>query len=84
MIMPFLVRYGWLAFAALPLLVVTPAAGQVGASPAERQAAQACAPDIRAHCASVQRGGGRILACLRQNTEKLSPNCAQALGSLPR
>jgi hypothetical protein len=81
---PFLLRYGWLAFAALPLLVVTPAAGQVGASPAARQAAQACAPDIRALCSGVPRGDGRILACLRQNSEKLSPNCAQALGSLPR
>jgi hypothetical protein len=84
MIAPFLVRYGWLAFAALPLLMVTPAAGQGGASPAERQVAQACAPDIRAHCASVQRGGGRILACLRQNSDKLSPECGQALRSLPR
>ena len=84
MSLPSLLRRGWVTFAALPLLVVTPAQGQVGASPAQRQAAQACAPDIRAHCANVQRGGGRILACLQQHSEKLSPACAQALRSLPR
>jgi len=74
---------GWLALAALAL-GAGPASAQGGVTPAQRQAAQACMPDIRAHCSGVERGGGRIAACLQQNSEKLSPNCRQALGSLPR
>lgn len=71
-----------LALAALPLLLATTAAAQGGASPAQRQAAQACRTDIRTHCANVERGGGRIIACLRENSEKLSPDCRQALSAL--
>ncbi len=77
-------RPGCLALVALPLLVATPAAAQGGMSAAQRQAAQACMPDIRSHCANVDRGGGRIAACLQQNSEKLSPECRQALGALQR
>ncbi|NKC31674.1 cysteine rich repeat-containing protein [Falsiroseomonas selenitidurans] len=82
-----LTPFGWpglLALAALPLLVATTAAAQGGMSPAQRQATQACLPDIRSHCATVERGGGRIVACLRQNGEKLSPACRQALSGLQR
>jgi hypothetical protein len=53
-------------------------------TPAQRQAALACRPDIRAHCSGVERGGGRIAACLQQNSEKLSPNCRQALETAQR
>lgn len=76
-------RLGILALAALALCA-GPASAQNGPSPAQRQVAQACMPDIRAHCAEVERGGGRILACLRQNSERVSPNCRQALSGLPR
>ena len=76
-------RLGGLALAALALCA-GPATAQSGLTPAQRQAAQACMPDIRAHCSGVERGGGRIAACLQQNSEKLSPNCRQALSSLPR
>jgi hypothetical protein len=71
-----------LALVALPLLVASTAVAQVGVSPAQRQVAQACAPEIRAHCAAVERGGGRIFACLRQNSDKLSPGCRQAVSGL--
>lgn len=37
-----------------------------------------CADDVRALCAGVQRGGGRIVACLRQHKDALSPQCKQA------
>ena len=77
-------RLRLLALAALPLLVATAAAAQRNMSPAERQATQACMPDIRSHCANVERGSGRIVACLRQNSEKLAPECRQALGGLHR
>lgn len=65
-------------------LAAGPAAAQGGATPAQRQVAQACAPDIRAHCPNVERGDGRIAACLQQNSERLSPNCRQALSSQQR
>ncbi len=74
---------GGLALAALAF-GASPATAQGSMSPAERQAAQACSPDIRSHCANVQRGGGRIIACLRENSEKLSPTCRQALGAVQR
>ncbi len=40
---------------------------------------QACAADYKALCSGVQPGGGRIIACLKQNADKLSPTCKQAL-----
>ncbi|MBW6400048.1 cysteine rich repeat-containing protein [Roseomonas sp. HJA6] len=72
------------ALAALPLFIASPASAQGAMSPAQRQAAQACMPDIRAYCSGVERGGGRIIACLRQNNERLSDNCRQALSGAQR
>ncbi len=40
---------------------------------------QACQADYKTFCTGVQRGGGRIVACLQQNFDKLSPGCQQAL-----
>jgi acetyl esterase/lipase len=40
---------------------------------------EACADDFKTFCSGVQPGGGRIIACLRQNFDKLSPGCRQAL-----
>jgi hypothetical protein len=34
-----------------------------------------CGSDIKTHCAKVQPGEGRVLACLKQQQEKLSPAC---------
>lgn len=76
-------RVGGLALAALALCA-GPAAAQGNVTPAQRQAAQACMPDIRTHCSGVERGGGRIAACLRGKSDQLSPGCRQALSSLQR
>lgn len=76
-------RLACLALAALAL-GAGPAAAQTGTPPTQRQAAQACMPDIRAHCPNVARGDGRIAACLKENSERLSPGCRQALSSLQR
>lgn len=76
-------RLACLALATLPLCA-GPAFAQNSPTPAQRQAAQACMPDIRAHCSGIERGDGRIAACLRQNSERLSPGCRQALSSLQR
>lgn len=43
---------------------------------------QACASDVRALCSGVKRGGGRVAACMRENTDKLSQNCRQALSTV--
>jgi hypothetical protein len=37
-----------------------------------------CADDVRTLCAGVQPGGGRIIACLKQHRDELSPQCKQA------
>ncbi len=39
----------------------------------------ACQSDYRTYCPSVLPGGGRILACMRENQGKLSPACVAAL-----
>jgi hypothetical protein len=42
-----------------------------------------CANDVRALCAGVQPGGGRIIACLKQHRDALSPQCKQAAAPAP-
>lgn len=76
-------RFGLLALAGFALCA-GPALAQSGVTQTERQIAQTCMPDVRSYCSNVQRGSGRILACLRENGERLSPNCKQALDTLPR
>jgi hypothetical protein len=38
-----------------------------------------CGPDFRALCGDVPPGGGRVVACLRDNAPSLSPRCRRAL-----
>ena len=73
-----------IAAAGLLVLLTAPAFAQSGMSQAQRQAARACMPDIRSYCSGVERGGGRILACLQQNTERLSSACRQAMSGAQR
>jgi hypothetical protein len=37
-----------------------------------------CADDAKKFCSDVQSGGGRIIACLKQNKDSLSDKCKQA------
>ncbi len=60
----------------------------VGAAYAQQQGApggqavrQACAADYKAFCSGVQPGGGRIVACLKQNAANLSSGCQKALAA---
>jgi hypothetical protein len=39
----------------------------------------ACKPDVDRLCPGIQRGGGRIVACLKQNEAQLSAVCKDAL-----
>lgn len=38
-----------------------------------------CKDDIAKLCPDVQAGGGRILACLKQNKDQVSPDCKKAI-----
>ncbi|MDL2401851.1 hypothetical protein [Rhizobium mayense] len=42
---------------------------------------QSCGPDFRAFCRSVPLGGGRGIACLRDNLQRVSPSCHKVLTS---
>jgi hypothetical protein len=43
-------------------------------------ARSACGPDVRALCAGVPAGGGRIIECLASQPAALSPSCRDVLG----
>lgn len=57
-------------------LLATPALAQ---SMADLQ--KACGADIKALCAGVQPGGGRIKQCIMEKSDQLSPSCKAALAS---
>lgn len=44
-------------------------------------AREACGVDFRTHCGTVPLGGGRGIACLRENMNHLSPGCRKVLNS---
>ena len=46
--------------------------------------AAGCADDARKFCSDVQPGGGRIIACLKQNKDSLSDQCKQAAAQASR
>jgi Cysteine rich repeat len=39
----------------------------------------ACADDFKRLCSGVTPGGGRIIACMRDHKDELSPGCAAAM-----
>jgi hypothetical protein len=43
-----------------------------------------CADDAKKFCSGVQSGGGRIIACLKQNKDSLSDKCKQAAAQASR
>lgn len=62
------------------------ASAQMQASPEMRQqaikVARACRDDLKTYCDGVERGEGRIAACLRDNAQKLSSPCRTALSDV--
>jgi hypothetical protein len=52
-------------------------------TPAQQKAMQevraACQADAQKLCASVQPGGGRIVACLKEHKDQVSDGCKQAI-----
>jgi hypothetical protein len=45
-------------------------------------AMQACAADRKTYCGDVERGGGRVFKCLRDNLVRLTPACQGAVQSM--
>ena len=41
--------------------------------------AESCAGDIEILCSDVRAGEGRIMACLEQNADQISPSCSKAI-----
>jgi hypothetical protein len=62
--------------------VAAPQAAQSGDQLAAIRAA--CADDAQKYCATVQPGGGRIVACLKEHKDSLSDKCRQAAGLPPK
>ncbi|MBP2562413.1 cytochrome c556 [Neorhizobium galegae] len=62
------------------------ASAQLQISPETRQqafkVARACRTDLKTYCDGVERGDGRIAACLRDNAQKLSSSCRSALSDV--
>ena len=50
--------------------------GPEGQGRGGRPGRKACADDVKKLCAGVKAGEGRIMQCLREHTQELSPPCA--------
>jgi hypothetical protein len=71
------------------LVIGTMAAAQISLAQAQSQAAgqiftAGCADDVRKFCSNVTPGGGRIIACLKQNQYAVSDKCKQAAAQASR
>ncbi|RDJ11264.1 hypothetical protein B5K06_13285 [Rhizobium grahamii] len=66
---------------ATPKAAAPAAAAAPELSPREEMviAREACGPDFRSYCRAVPLGGGRGIACLRENMQRLSPGCQKVL-----
>lgn len=42
---------------------------------------QACKADLRALCTGIEPGGGRLIQCLEEHKDKLSPDCSAAMAA---
>ena len=68
-------------FAPPLLTVLLLASGMTWADdpPAGQGPRAACKADVEKWCSGIEPGGGRIVACLRQNDAQLSAPCKEAL-----
>jgi hypothetical protein len=61
---------------------VSPTAPRVSARQEAMLLRQSCGVDFRRYCSGVPFGGGRVIACLEGNADRLSPGCGSALQAL--
>ncbi len=61
------------------------AAPETGVPPGRRAPGRmaACRADMQTFCATIVGGGGRKMACLAENKDKVTPACAAALSERP-
>jgi hypothetical protein len=71
-------------------LAATNSTGGSGSEPGNAQGEhpegahqRACRSDVKKYCQGVKPGEGRIIACLKENSAKLSPACAERLAKAP-
>ena len=75
----FILFLGSVVIAALNPTALVSALAQQQGTPEQRAA---CAPDVRRFCRSVTNGdAGGYLACLQQNSSRLSRACAAVVNS---
>ncbi len=43
------------------------------------EAREACADDVTRFCSGIQPGGGRIMRCLRERENDVTPQCAATM-----
>ncbi len=68
-----------------PAVPATPPAVPMGQAPTpaapistEKKGKGACREDMRILCAGVEKGGGRMMKCLNEHADQLSPDCKAA------
>jgi hypothetical protein len=75
-------RFAKYAVLAAAMMVSGSAMAQDSAHPGGGALREACAADVKQFCANVERGGGRIMGCLRDNEDKLSQSCKDVLAAM--
>lgn len=75
------------ASATAPAAAAPAAAPAAAASPedaAKQKRFEACRDDLKTYCASVEKGGGRKVKCLKENEAKLSASCKATLADIEK
>jgi hypothetical protein len=70
------------ALAQDPMAHVADAPATAGGRAGGHGAMKACKADHDKYCAGVEKGGGRIMACMKEHADKLSPGCKSALQTM--
>jgi hypothetical protein len=77
----------------MSLRVIAPAFAQTAATKAIPDVAgagggghggamKACKADRQTYCADIEKGGGRVMKCMKEHADKLSPSCKDALAAI--
>lgn len=70
------------ALAQDPMAKVADAPAKAGAHAGGHGAMKACKPDREKYCAGVEKGGGRVMACMKEHAAELSAGCKSAMQTM--